>query len=355
MENQNFVPCCTPITKESYNKMLPFLNIEYEITDFKTNNFLSNTDMKGDFYILGSDRHDGNKKVSNFQFLINSGVELTLQDVYIEVNDENRKEVIEFIIDNSLGVLPHHMIHTSNGLCMFEKGSYYLDVNNVPDTSKLIQATIQEVKEYFPPPAAPIENLTLKNIQVDCTNLTTEQIENMKRVVVENGYELWDHEISFKKTARKCMFMKNAIGNEFLIAGHSDKNNKTTITYEKFMELFDKKKHLQMWGRGNRRILDLDGKMKGCILQPNQNNNFQTITDSIASLLEYKNEKYGNPALEPLNIFSNKCKTGQRLDDKLARIKNSDKLKKNDVVDLIGYLILTCKENNWTNFDEFKD
>lgn len=82
---------------------------------------------------------------------------------------------------------------------------------------------------------------------------------------------------------------------------------------------------------------------------------FQIISNSIASLLEYKNKKYGNSALEPLDIFQGKCKVGQRLDDKLARVKNSKELKKNDVADLIGYLYLTCVENKWTNFDEFKD
>ena len=83
---------------------------------------------------------------------------------------------------------------------------------------------------------------------------------------------------------------------------------------------------------------------------------FKKTLDSINSLLEYKNEKYGNAALEPLCIFEGKCKVGQRLDDKLARIKNSkDDLKKNDVADLIGYLTLVCVENGWDNFDEFKD
>src|SRR5690606_30169554 len=82
---------------------------------------------------------------------------------------------------------------------------------------------------------------------------------------------------------------------------------------------------------------------------------FKSITDSIADLLEYKNTKYGNAVLEPLQIFSGKCKAGTRLDDKLGRIKNSGELRKNDVADLIGYLILTCKENNWTDFSEFKD
>lgn len=84
-------------------------------------------------------------------------------------------------------------------------------------------------------------------------------------------------------------------------------------------------------------------------------NQFQQIADSIADLLAYKNEKYGNSALNPLNVFTGKSKVGQRLDDKLSRIQNSDVVRKNDLVDCIGYMILVCKENNWTTFDEFKD
>jgi hypothetical protein len=83
--------------------------------------------------------------------------------------------------------------------------------------------------------------------------------------------------------------------------------------------------------------------------------NFKKITGSLASLLIYKNKKYGNSALEPLSIFSGKSKVGTRIDDKLARIKNNDTLQKNDVADVMGYLTLICVENNWTNFDEFKD
>lgn len=84
-------------------------------------------------------------------------------------------------------------------------------------------------------------------------------------------------------------------------------------------------------------------------------NVFDKISGSIADLLKYKNEKYGNSALHPLKVFEGKAKVGQRLDDKLARIKNSTELKKNDVADLIGYLTLVCVENNWTDFSEFKD
>ncbi len=82
---------------------------------------------------------------------------------------------------------------------------------------------------------------------------------------------------------------------------------------------------------------------------------FKKIVDSIGELMEYKNIKYGNAALEPLGIFEGKTKVGQRLDDKLARVKNGNELSKNDVADLIGYLVLTCKEKGWDNFDEFKD
>lgn len=82
---------------------------------------------------------------------------------------------------------------------------------------------------------------------------------------------------------------------------------------------------------------------------------FKKITDSLAELLEYKNKKYGDSALNPMNIFQGKTKVGQRVDDKLARVKNSSKLMKNDIADLIGYLTLICVENGWDNFDEFKD
>lgn len=83
--------------------------------------------------------------------------------------------------------------------------------------------------------------------------------------------------------------------------------------------------------------------------------NFKKITDSLASLLEYKNKNYGNSALEPLQIFGGKCKVGTRLDDKLARVQNSNELRLNDIADCIGYMILVCAEKGWDNFDHLKD
>lgn len=69
------------------------------------------------------------------------------------------------------------------------------------------------------------------------------------------------------------------------------------------------------------------------------------ILQEIGTMLESKNQKYGNSALEPLGIFSQlSARDGLlvRIDDKLKRIKNGS-LEKDDedvVNDLIGYLIL---------------
>jgi len=82
------------------------------------------------------------------------------------------------------------------------------------------------------------------------------------------------------------------------------------------------------------------------------------VTAALAALLEHKNMKYGDSALHPIKVFS---KLGtensllQRIDDKLSRVKNSEELRKNDVADLMGYLVLLCIDKGWTDFEEFKD
>ncbi len=80
--------------------------------------------------------------------------------------------------------------------------------------------------------------------------------------------------------------------------------------------------------------------------------------DALGSLIYYKNIKYGNAGLEPINVFSkDDAATGllHRIDDKVARIKNSKELRKNDVADLIGYLTLLCVSKGWTSFEDLKD
>ncbi len=70
------------------------------------------------------------------------------------------------------------------------------------------------------------------------------------------------------------------------------------------------------------------------------------ICDDVKELLLYKNQKYGNSALEPARIFSKASAVEQllvRIDDKLNRIQKGAGLIGEDedvIMDLIGYLIL---------------
>lgn len=84
----------------------------------------------------------------------------------------------------------------------------------------------------------------------------------------------------------------------------------------------------------------------------NTKNKIKQKCNELQQLLLDKNEKYGNSALEPLNIFSPaNAVTGikVRIDDKLKRIKNAGLVDATEdtLQDLAGYLILLmiAKEN----------
>lgn len=69
------------------------------------------------------------------------------------------------------------------------------------------------------------------------------------------------------------------------------------------------------------------------------------VCDSMKDLLLYKNEKYGDSALNPEPIFYKGNATNSiliRLNDKIGRIKNNaEELPRvNDVCDIIGYCTL---------------
>lgn len=86
--------------------------------------------------------------------------------------------------------------------------------------------------------------------------------------------------------------------------------------------------------------------------------NIKKVLGSLETFLFEKNKRYGNSALYPLGIFSKDGAAGGlavRADDKLSRIKNSDILRKNDVVDLMGYLTFICIENGWKDFADQQD
>jgi hypothetical protein len=82
---------------------------------------------------------------------------------------------------------------------------------------------------------------------------------------------------------------------------------------------------------------------------------FERAYKSLCKMQQAKNKNYGESALKPLDIFAKHHSYGSRLDEKLARVKNSDKLRKNDVADIIGGLMLLCKDNNWDDFDDLID
>ena len=94
------------------------------------------------------------------------------------------------------------------------------------------------------------------------------------------------------------------------------------------------------------------------------NKKIDEIFTSMSRLVQAKNTNYGNVAAEPINIFGSHVYKDNppglntiliRLDDKLSRIKNAGRLRKNDVSDLMGYVALLCSVEDWTNFDEFID
>jgi hypothetical protein len=66
--------------------------------------------------------------------------------------------------------------------------------------------------------------------------------------------------------------------------------------------------------------------------------------DNLADILCEKNRKYGNSALEPIQIFSKASAIDQiltRLDDKITRMRNQQSDDTEDTeLDIAGYLIL---------------
>lgn len=84
-----------------------------------------------------------------------------------------------------------------------------------------------------------------------------------------------------------------------------------------------------------------------------------SIFSSMAALVVEKNRRYGDSALEPVKVFARHIGQSDairiRLDDKLARIKNSGELRKNDCADIMGYLSLLCISEGWTSFDDLID
>ena len=82
------------------------------------------------------------------------------------------------------------------------------------------------------------------------------------------------------------------------------------------------------------------------------------VCESLEGFLLEKNKRYGDSALDPKKYFSKNNAEAAimiRIDDKINRIKNSDKLRKNDILDLTGYLILLMVSKEWLSFKDLID
>lgn len=86
--------------------------------------------------------------------------------------------------------------------------------------------------------------------------------------------------------------------------------------------------------------------------------NIIRVSISLMDFLLVKNQRYGNSALKPIQVFSkvsNAEQINNRMDDKLMRINNSHVERKNDYIDLTGYLHLKCIMNEWFNLKDLLD
>jgi len=84
----------------------------------------------------------------------------------------------------------------------------------------------------------------------------------------------------------------------------------------------------------------------------------EDVCNALSEFLCEKNRRYGNSAIEPARVFSNSNSSEQilvRLDDKISRIQNSEEIRKNDLVDFMGYLVLYCVSQDWLDFRELID
>lgn len=93
------------------------------------------------------------------------------------------------------------------------------------------------------------------------------------------------------------------------------------------------------------------------IIDPSLDSISETCS-ALARFLQAKNKNYGDSARNPMRVFSKADSLDGmlvRMDDKLSRIKNSSKLKRNDCIDLMGYLMLYCTAQGWTDFDDMID
>jgi hypothetical protein len=102
--------------------------------------------------------------------------------------------------------------------------------------------------------------------------------------------------------------------------------------------------------------------VQDCVMS-NISSNIKEVCQNLSDFLLEKNNRYGNSVMnDTLRVFSKHSTDDpvlnailSRLDDKLSRINNSTELRKNDVVDFLGYLPFLCIRKGWKTFDDLLD
>ena len=90
------------------------------------------------------------------------------------------------------------------------------------------------------------------------------------------------------------------------------------------------------------------------------------VCSNLDKFLCEKNRRYGDSALHPREIFlkQSDLKDGislaeaalkARMNDKFSRIENSVNLRKNDLWDLMGYIVLLLISKDWENPEDLID
>lgn len=110
------------------------------------------------------------------------------------------------------------------------------------------------------------------------------------------------------------------------------------------------------------RVENFKNYLKAHVLKTDTQEKIAAILDGMKDLLLYKNQKYGDSAINPKKIFYKGDSTNSiliRLDDKLGRVMSNpdEKPRINDVADIIGYCTLLLISMGVTPEDlaKFKD
>lgn len=140
-----------------------------------------------------------------------------------ELTSEEMKELLNWLKKNDENWEETELEDFTNGLGDITLKFY----NNEWNWSK--ENATHNAKELF---------YTLENVQVDCSELSEEQIKEMANVFENAGYKYFSCKEEALRIDENVRYNYLQIDDDKEIIVNNVDNNKTTITYDKFMELF---------------------------------------------------------------------------------------------------------------------